>query len=231
MNRRNLNLIAVGVLGAVLLGACHRPVDPPAARIKAEAAPASLAAIDSGASLLADVDNARAAIAERDTMAADNDLAQASLFAVRLPDSLSDSGSLHPSQAIPAPLSAFQAEVMLTTAQSRLDRGDLAGADAALAAVQPRVLSRLAAVDMPLLRADQSLDLARIAVASQRAAELRTQLQIAERALDGYRGRPHAADVAALATAIERTLERAGALQSLQPDRLDAWSDRVDGWS
>src|ERR1700761_4628328 len=92
-----------------LLGACHPAAERPAGHLAAESAPPSLAELDNGATLLADVDNARAAIA------------QPGAFAVRLPDS----GSLRPSAAIPAPLSAFEAEVMLTTAQSRLDLGDI----------------------------------------------------------------------------------------------------------
>ena len=227
MFRLKPNVRALFALTAIaLFGACRHSLDRPSSRVRGEPPTASLAALDSGASLLADVDIARAAIADKDAMAAANDVIQASAFAVHLPDS----GSAHPGQTTPAALSAFEAEVMLTTAQSKLDLGDLAGADAALAAVQPRVLSRLAAVDMPLLRADQSLDLARIAVDSEHSGELKTQLTIAAASLDAYRGSPHAADATALAAAIDRTLKQPGALERLEPDRLDAWSGRVDGW-
>src|ERR1700759_3342113 len=105
LNDRALAALAV----TCLLGACHPAAERPAGHLAAESAPPSLAALDNGATLLADVDNARAAIADKDPMAADNDVAQAGAFAVRLPDS----GSLRPSAAIPAPLSAFEAEVML----------------------------------------------------------------------------------------------------------------------
>jgi len=226
MFRPKPNACALVALAAVaLLGACRHSIDPPNGRVDPQPT-ASLAALDSGATMLADVDIARAAIADGDAMAAANDLIVASAFAVRLPDS----GSAHPGLATPTPLSAFEAEVMLTTAQSRLELGDLAGADAALAAVQQRAPSRLASVDMPLLRADQSLNLARIAVDSEHARELKTQLTIAETSLDAYRGSPHAADATALAAAIDRTLKQPRALEQLQPDRLDAWSGRVDGW-
>jgi hypothetical protein len=227
MVRRKPNPYALAALSAVaLLGACRHSIDAPHSRVGGGRQTASLAALDSGATMLADVDIARAAVADRDAMAAANDLIQASAFAVHLPDS----GSARPGQTTPASLSAFEAEVMLTTAQSRLELGDLAGADAALAAIQQRMPSPQASVDMPLLRADQSLDLALIAVDSEHTGELRTQLTIAAASLDAYRGSPHAADAAAVATAIEATLKQPGALGRLEPDRLDAWLDRVDGW-
>jgi len=228
MYRPQLNALALVALAAVaLIGACRQPLDRPIGRGDAAQARPSLAALDSGASLLADVDNARTAIAGGDAMAAANDLIQASSLAVSLPDAAPDPHTRPPK---PTALSAFEAEVMLTTARSRLERGELAGADAELAAVQQRVSPRLPSVDLPLLRADQSLGLARVAVQGQHPAELKTQLLTAETSLDTYRGQPHAADATALAAAIDRTLKRPGALGRLQPDRLDAWSGRVDGW-
>jgi hypothetical protein len=228
MYRRRLNSCALVALAAVaLIGGCRRPLDRSADRAEVQQAPPSLAALDSSASLLADVDNARDAIAEADGTAAANDLIQASTFAVSLPERAPSPSASH---TAPTGLSAFEAEVMLTTAQSRLGSGDLAGADAGLAIVQQRASPRVASVDMPLLRADQSLSLARIAVEGQHPAELKTQLQTAETSLDAYRGRPHAADATALAGKIDRTLKQPGALEHLQPDRLDAWSGRVDGW-
>jgi hypothetical protein len=232
----------VSILIAVaLLAACHHPKDRPSAVVDADPPAASLTAQDTGAAMLADVDNARAAIAARDSMAATNDLDQAVAYAVKLPDVTSN---LYPNEAVipdrrvahagpvaAPPLTAFDAEVTLTSAQSELAVGDLAGADAQLTVVQRRTPPRLVPADLPLLRADESLGLARIAVESEHAGELKTQLEIAEAALDAYRGRPHAADAKALAAAIDRTLKQPGSLDRLQSDQLDLWSGLVDGWA
>jgi hypothetical protein len=230
----------LSLVAAVLLAGCGQPHVRPAALVEAERPLASLASLDAGADMLADVDNARAAIAGKDALAADNDVIQASSFAVGLPDRAStphpneannaNPGGAQPSPAAAAGLTAFQAEVMLTTAQSQLERGDLAGADEGLAAIQQRTPTHLAPVDMPLLRADQSLGLARIANVGEYPAELRTQLTIAEISLDAYRGGPHTAAARALAAAIDRSLKQPGALQRLQPDQLGSWSGRVDNW-
>jgi len=214
----------LALIAAALIDGCGGPPGRPGAPVLPTQPVASLAARDAGADILADVDNARAAIADNDAMAADNDVIQASAFAIGLPNLAST-----PHQGAPA-LTAFEAEVALTTAQSRLERGDLAGADAVLAAVQQRVPTRLAPVDAPLLRADQSLGLARLAIASQHPADLRTQLTIAETSLDAYRGAPHAADAKTLAGTIDRLLKQPDSLQRLQADQLAAWSGRVGDW-
>lgn len=233
---RQLNSCGLLALSAgALLAGCTRPSDRTTALVEPEQRFTALAALDNGADMLADVDNARAAIADKDAMAADNDVIQASTFAVGLPDRAStlhqnDPGGVQPSSPAASALTAFQAEVMLTTAQSNLERGDLAGADAALAAIQPRAPTHLAPVDMPLLRADQSLGLARIAIAGEDPAELKTQLSVAETSLDAYRGGPHAADARALAATLERLLNQPASLRRLQPDQLGAWSGRVDDW-
>jgi len=231
---------AAVLLAAGLLAACHHPKDRPSAVVDADRPAASLTTLDTGAAMLADVDNARAAIADNDGMAATNDVNHAVTYAVRLPDVTS---SLYPNEAnIPdgrgarakpaaaAPLTAFDAEVVLTSAQSSIAAGDLAGADAQLAVVQQRTPPRLVPADLPLLRADESLGLARIAVESEHAGELKTQLEIAAAALDAYRGAPHAADAKALAAAIGRTLKQPGSLERMQSDQLDLWSGLVDGW-
>jgi hypothetical protein len=241
MFRRQISFRPLLLLAAAaLLASCGRVPDRPGARVDPELPLTSLAAQDNGADMLADVDNARAAIADEDAMAADNDVIQASAFAVSLPDRGStphrnaatapNPGDARASPLAAAALTAFEAEVMLTTAQSRLERGELAGADAALSAIQQRAPKQLVASDMPLLRADQSLGLARIAIAGEYPAELRTQLTVAETSLDAYRGAPHAADARALAAAIDQLLQQPGALQHLQPDQLTAWSGQVDGW-
>jgi hypothetical protein len=210
---------------AALLAGCGRPPGRPGAQVLPTQPVASLAALDNGADILVDVDNAGAAIADNDAMAADNDVIQAGAFAIGLPDLAST-----PRQGEATALTAFEAEVALTTAQSKLERGDLAGADAVLAAIQQRAPTHLAAVDMPLLRADQSLGLARLAIASEYPAQLRTQLTIAETSLDAYQGGPHAADAKTLAGTIDRLLKQPDSLRRLQADQLAAWSGRVDDW-
>jgi hypothetical protein len=127
-------------------------------------------------------------------------------------------------------LTSFGAEVVLTSAQSKLEGGDLTGADAILTTIQERTPARLIPADLPLLRADESLGLARIAIASEHAQELKSQLETAAAALDAYQGQAHAADAHALAQAIDRVLKQPGSLDHMQSDQLDLWSGRVDGW-
>jgi len=228
---------------AATLAACQRPQDRPHAVVDASRPTGSLASVDLGVSMLADVDNARAAIAAHDVMAASNDVDQAIVFAVRLPDVNS---ALYPNDAIlpgghapaghgsgaaaPVALTSFDTEVALTSAQSAIEGGDLAVADTDLAAIQQRTPPRLVPADLPLLRADQSLDLARIAIESEHPAELETQLKTAEAALGAYQGSVHAADARALATAIQTALKQPGVLDHMQTDQLVIWSQTVDGW-
>jgi hypothetical protein len=228
---------------ATALAACQRPHDRPHAVIDAARPTGSLASVDLGVSMLADVENARAAIAAHDAMAAANDIDQAIDYAVRLPDVNS---ALYPNDAIlpgghapaghgsgaaaPAALTSFDTEVALTSAQSAIEGGDLAVADTDLAAIQQRTPPHLAPADLPLLRADECLGLARIAIESEHPTELATQLKIAEAALGAYQGAAHAADARALAAAIQTALKQPGALDHMQSDQLDLWLQRVDGW-
>jgi hypothetical protein len=230
-NGRRLGSLAA----ALMIVACRQPIDRSADR--PVSSPPSLLSDDSGAAMLANVDNARSAIADKSAMAAANDLIQASSLAPRLPDvgapaqpGLAARSEPQSPSTPPMGLSAFQAEVLLTTAQSNLELGDPAAADARLADIQQRAPSPRVPADLPLLRADQSLYLARIAVEGEHPGELKTQLSIAETSLAAYRGASEAANAKALAGAIERTLNQPGCLERLQPDRLKVWSGQVDAW-
>lgn len=225
---------------AVALGACQRQShDRPHAVVDTDRPTGSLVASDVGASMLADVDNARAAIAAHDSMAAANDLDQAIGYATRLPDvnsALYSNDAIDPGPragritAAPAALTSFGTVVELTSAQSAVEAGDLAKGDKDLAIIERRTPARLIPADLPLLRADESLGLARVAIESEHPRELAIQLGIAEAALGAYHGASYAADARALAVAIRTALKQPGALDHLQTEQLDLWSKRVDGW-
>lgn len=275
---------------ATLLAACH-PAQPP----PHEPEPAQTEA-DAGAPVLAAVQNARAAIAAGDTVAAFNDVDLGVGYAASLPGArsalyppeaappgyhspsgeagggggrLGGHGGRHrrgggqqgasalapaaPAQVAAAPpahrggqaarsdhaahrrptdpaqFSAFDAQVMLQSAQAKLQARDTAGADADLGAVEAAA-RRPTPANLPLVRAGQSLTLATGDVAGGRLPELRTQLAAARASLDAYQGGPHAADAKALAAAIDQTLNQPDGLRALPPAQLALWSGRVSGW-
>ncbi|HEY1752513.1 MAG TPA: hypothetical protein VGG29_14740 [Caulobacteraceae bacterium] len=89
MQHRRAGLGWLAILSVVAVAACHRAQpEPPAAAAAPQ--PRSVAAGDAGASALADIDNARAALAAGDEVAALNDVNQALGFAVSLPDTTSN---------------------------------------------------------------------------------------------------------------------------------------------
>jgi hypothetical protein len=231
--KRHRTALLVAVLAAA---ACHAPPHQAPAVLSAAPASASLTAADPGAALLAGVENAQGAIAGRDPVAALNDVNQALVYAVRLPDVAS---ALYPNEAAPPgqrssradqPLTSFDVLVQLTTAQAELENGDAARAEADLAAIEAGTPARLAPKDLPLLCADEALAAAQTAVASERTGELRTQFITAQQALDAYAG-PHQGDAHALAAALRAELAQPGELGRLQPALLSSWSNRVDGWT
>jgi hypothetical protein len=192
--------------------------------------------------MLAAVDNARSAIALRNPNAAANDIRQAASYAKTLSGRLSDPIFPEPTTAAAGPLgpsvtgapagrlTAFQAQVNLTTAQSELRNGNFTEADTGLLAIQNGIPSRLIPIDLPLLRARESLDLARIAVSSGQAPDLRTQLISAQLALNAYSGPRHAMQAKALAADIGQSLNQRGALNAISPGQLSVWWGRVYGW-
>jgi len=211
----------------------------------------SLAEEDVGVSLLAGVDNARLAIAQANRLDAANDVADARTFAAQLAGQSShlfaDAPSLgapsieaspradgHPSRrpapAGHAPMTRFEAQVKLETAGAALARGDLATADASLAAIHSGVASASAPINLPLLEADESLDVALGALSGERPANLRYQLANAVRALRAYRGAANAAEAKALADEIDAALSQPSGESRVSPAQVGLWSDRIDGW-
>jgi hypothetical protein len=201
---------------------------------------APLSQVDLGASILAEVGNARFAVSLRDPIAAGNDVDQAVSLARQLPDRPSN---LLPSEPAPiepdrpsgvsgtgisyARLTVFGAMVKLTSAQAELDGSNLEEADADLAAIQNGIPKELIPNDLPLLRAAASLDLARSAASEGRTSDLRTQLLSAQLALSTYAGPSKVAEAKALAAIIGQSLKQAGALNTMQPYQLSLWLGRV----
>lgn len=231
------------VAGVILVASCDRTPVSSAPRLANASATgtSSPSHLDSGAAMLAAVDNARSAIALRNPNAAANDIRQAASYAKTLSGRLSDpifpepttaAGPLGPSvTGAPAGrLTAFQAQVNLTTAQSELRNGNFTEADTGLLAIQNGIPSRLIPIDLPLLRARESLDLARIAVSSGQTPDLRTQLMSAQLALNAYSGPRHAMQAKALAADIGQSLNQRGTLDAISPGQLSVWWGRVYGW-
>ena len=226
------------IVGLVLAVACQRHVT--ASRAPPARFAANSLAEDLGVSLLAGVDNARLAIARGNRLDAANDVADARAFAARLAGQSSrlfaDTPPLiadgHPANQAPGPVpvTRFEAQVKLGTASAALARGDLATADASLAAIQSGVARARVPINLPLLEADESLDVALAALSGERPANLRYQLENAARALRAYRGPANAADAKALADEIETALNAPGGEGRLSAARVELWSDRIDGW-
>jgi hypothetical protein len=127
-------------------------------------------------------------------------------------------------------MTRFEAQVKLGTASAALARGDLATADSSLAAIQSYVARARVPINLPLLEADESLDVALAALSGERPANLRYQLENAARALRAYRGAANATDARALADEIDAALSEPGGESRLSAARVGLWSDRVDGW-
>jgi hypothetical protein len=128
-----------------------------------------------------------------------------------------------------AVMSNFDVQVMLTSAQAKLQTRDRAAADKLLKTVESAAQPQ-APADLPLIRADQSLALAAAAVSGGRREELKTQLALARVSLGAYPGGPHGAEAKTLARAIGEALSRPEGLAALPPAQLALWSARADGW-
>ena len=219
--------------------ACQRHGSPPSVP-QARFGAASLAEEDPGASLLAGVYNARLAIAQADRLDAANDVKDASDFASQLAGQSSslfaDAPTLPgdrrpPAGARQAPrMTRFEAQVKLVSASAALANGDLAGADRDLEAVQDAAPPARVPANLPLLRADESLDVALAAAAGERPANRDYQLANAARQLKAYRGSGNAAAVKAMAAEIDAALAQRDASAQLSQARVQLWSDRIDGW-
>lgn len=129
-----------------------------------------------------------------------------------------------------APFTSFDAQVRLISAQAKLQARDAAGADADLQVIEAAVHPQLTPVELPLIRAGQSLTLASAAVSGGRLSELRTQLVAAQAALDAYQGAPHAREAKALAHEIGRAIQRPDGPAALPPAQIALWAGLVGAW-
>ena len=129
--------------------------------------------------------------------------------------------------ALESRLTSFDAQVSLLTAQTNLRNNHLERASAELVRLQERVPRRLVPVDLPLLRASESLDVAKEAAATGRPNDLRTQLLNAQAALHAYAGPHHPQQVKALAAHLAKFLNRSGPLDAISVDQLSIWQGEV----
>jgi hypothetical protein len=193
--------------------------------------------------LLAEVDNARFAIALRDPVAATNDVMQALSFAEQLstrpsklirtgPTSIGDrqSAAAGGTGSYPAPLTDFGVVVTLNSVQAEL-AGNLQAADADLHSIQSRIPQALIPANLALLRAAASLELARTDASVGENSDLKTQLLCAQSALSSYRGPAHVAEASALAATIGQSLAQQQTLDTMLPYRLNPWLSKVVGWA
>lgn len=194
----------------------------------------AVAGVDDGAAMLADVENARQAIARHALLAAANDLNRGLGEADQLAGAASSVFPEDaPKSARNAPtkrMSRFAAQVRLLSADAELENGDVVDADGNLAAIATGVPASVLPATFPLLRAEESLDVAEGAVAADQASELPVQLAIAQSALEGYAGSAHRADAATLTSEIGRALAEPDATNRIPPDQLADWATRVSGW-
>lgn len=230
---------------AVFLSGCDRGpmVQAPQGSDAQSVATTPLSQVDLGASLLAEVDNARMAIELRDRVAAYNDVGQALAFARQLTNRpskllLSEPPTGEPRSPLsvrrtavsPSRMTVFGAMVKLGSAQAELD-SNLEAADADLHAIQTGIPPQLIPSNLQLLRAAASLDVARNAVSEGRNPEVRTQLLAAQLALNTYTGPGHVADAKELAAVIGQTLGRESVLGTISPYRISMWLGRVAAWT
>jgi hypothetical protein len=273
---------------ALALWACH-----PGGKVERTlAASPEAPAVDAGAPVLAAVQNARAAIAAGDPVAAFNDVNLGLGYAVQLvgadsalypagaappgyrapsggggqqgtggagsgghrhggarhaaggqasttsapppaasvPPPVSPHGH-HGGGGAPTPVTSFDVQVKLISAQAKLQARDMAGADADLQVIEAAASAQAAPPSLPLIRAGESLTLAASAVSGGRLAQLRTQLVAAQASLAAYHGAPHAAEASAVAAAIGQALRQPGGVAALPPAQVALWSGVVGTWT
>lgn len=225
----------------VLAVACQRHAAP-SREPRATFGTRSLVEEDLGATLLAGVCNARLAIAAGNRLDAANDVTNARAAAAQLAgqsSALFADAPPVPSQMRagasgggppPARMTRFEAQVRLMSASAALTNGDLAGADRDLAAIQDAIPANRVPANLPLLQADESLDVALAALVGERPADLSYQLATAARQLKAYRGSGNAAEVKRMAAEIDAALAQPGAPTRLSQAKVQLWSDRIDGW-
>jgi hypothetical protein len=131
----------------------------------------------------------------------------------------------------PTPVSSFDVQVKLISAQAKLQARDVAGADADLQAIEAAADAHATPMSLPLIRAAESLSLAATAVSGGRLAQLRTQLVAAQAALAAYGGVPHAAQARSVAAEIGEALRQPGGVSALPPAQIALWSGVVGAWT
>ncbi len=131
----------------------------------------------------------------------------------------------------PTPVSSFDIQVKLISAQAKLQARDVAGADADLQTIEAAADAHATPTSLPLIRAAESLSLAAAAVSGGRLAELRTQLVAAQAALVAYGGVPHAAQARSVAAEIGQALRQPGGVGTLPPAQIALWSGVVGAWT
>ncbi|HUO12125.1 MAG TPA: hypothetical protein VMU37_05150 [Caulobacteraceae bacterium] len=183
---------------------------------------------DVGAAMLADVENARLAIAQGQQLAAANDLGLGLAHSQQLAGAASP---LFPETitAKPPRLSRFAAQVRLESADTALQLGDVGGADQDLAAIQSGATPGPSLASLPLLRAHESLTLAEDAVGGDQPSERADQIATAQSALRSYAG-ARRADAQALAAEIAKTVAQPGGANAIPRDRLAVWVARIGAW-
>jgi hypothetical protein len=229
--------------GAALLSACQR--SPVAQAPQPASVPplglVPLSQIDLGATLLAEVANARVAIALRDPVAASNDVAQALSFAMQLPDRPSNliravpisndrdrTSGPRAMRHYEPPLTVFAVQVELGSVQAQLP-GNLNAADTQLRDIQNGIPQGSIPADLALLKAAASLDLAQIAAAEGRRRNLRTQLLSAQIALGTFSGPRHTGEAIALQATIDQSL-RTGTVNTMLSYQPSSWLSKVLEW-
>ena len=231
------------ICSAALPGCVRQSAAPAApAAVTAPASPVGLAQSDLGASMLAAIENARAAIALHDAVAADIDVVQALGFAdqainrvsaILPPQDMSAAGrstARADARSLTAVLGTFPVRVRLSSVQTLLTAGDLADADHLLGVLEREVPDGLIPQDLSLLQAGASLDRARQA-ASLGTTQLRTQLLCARAALLAYRGPEHVEDARALASTLDAVLADPTRLRTLLPYQVSPWLGVLAGWA
>ncbi len=231
------------IAGAAFLSGCDR--DP---EIRPQSSAPSvrvilMSQVDLGASLLAEVENARMAIQGRDSVAASNDIAQALLFTTQLlqrPSTLIGSKAIGDRQRWGSgrqateidhvALTEFGVLVELNSAQAELP-ADFEAADAHLRNIQDSIPEQFIPLDLLLLRAAASLDLAQNAASSGRTADLMTQLLSAQLALSNYRGPGHVVEAQAMAATIGESLAQPLSVEAMLPYQPGSWLASVVKWA
>jgi hypothetical protein len=128
-------------------------------------------------------------------------------------------------------LNVAMAQEQLTAARAALNRDDFAAARAALAGAQNAVVQQSVKEDVPLLRAQQNLELARARVMEGRYKEAEAPLRSAAQALQDYCSitpGPHCVTVSRIAEDMNEYSDHVDKDHALE--RIEIWLDPVAKW-